>query len=102
MRGGTCRRPSDRRSQFDGLDRDIASLHDCLLERPRSSENQARSGTAISNALGAIYSNRRAMICFAQMLFLPLATWIRLVAWLAVGMAIYFGYSYHHSRLNRK
>ena len=44
----------------------------------------------------------RAIICFGQMLFLPLATWIRLVAWLVVGMAIYFGYSYKHSRLNRR
>jgi APA family basic amino acid/polyamine antiporter len=43
-----------------------------------------------------------AIICFGQMLFLPLATWIRLVAWLVVGMAIYFGYSYRHSRLNRR
>jgi APA family basic amino acid/polyamine antiporter len=43
-----------------------------------------------------------ATICFGQMLFLPLATWIRLVAWLVVGMAIYFGYSYKHSRLNRE
>jgi hypothetical protein len=34
-------------------------LHDCLLERRRSSENQARSETAIPNSLGAIYSNRR-------------------------------------------
>jgi basic amino acid/polyamine antiporter, APA family len=42
-----------------------------------------------------------AMICFGQMLFLPLATWIRLVAWLVVGMAVYFGYSYKHSLLNR-
>jgi basic amino acid/polyamine antiporter, APA family len=42
-----------------------------------------------------------AIICFAQMLFLPLATWIRLLGWLAVGMAIYFSYSYKHSRLNR-
>jgi APA family basic amino acid/polyamine antiporter len=43
-----------------------------------------------------------AIICFGQMLFLPLATWIRLVAWLVIGMAIYFGYSYRHSRLNRR
>jgi basic amino acid/polyamine antiporter, APA family len=42
-----------------------------------------------------------AIICFGQMLFLPLATWIRLLAWLLIGMAIYFGYGYKHSHLNR-
>ena len=42
-----------------------------------------------------------AIICFGQMLFLPLATWIRLFAWLLLGMAIYFGYGYKHSHLNR-
>jgi len=33
-----------------------------------------------------------ALICLLQMFGLPLATWIRLVVWLAVGLAIYFGY----------
>ncbi|RSM57682.1 amino acid permease [Actinoplanes sp. ATCC 53533] len=30
---------------------------------------------------------------------LPLSTWIRFVAWLALGLAIYFLYGYRHSRL---
>jgi APA family basic amino acid/polyamine antiporter len=32
---------------------------------------------------------------------LPLATWIRFVIWLAVGLAIYGLYGYKHSRLRR-
>ncbi|XP_022654439.1 probable cationic amino acid transporter isoform X2 [Varroa destructor] len=33
---------------------------------------------------------------------LDLITWIRLIIWLAIGSAVYFGYGIHHSRLNRK
>jgi APA family basic amino acid/polyamine antiporter len=32
---------------------------------------------------------------------LPVWTWIRLVVWLVIGMAIYFGYSRSHSRVQR-
>ena len=34
-----------------------------------------------------------ALICFAQMLGLPGATWARLFIWLALGMVVYFAYS---------
>ncbi|MFN2500450.1 MAG: amino acid permease [Pyrinomonadaceae bacterium] len=30
---------------------------------------------------------------------LPLDTWIRLIDWMAIGLAIYFAYSYNHSKL---
>jgi APA family basic amino acid/polyamine antiporter len=38
-----------------------------------------------------------ALACVAQMVGLPLATWIRLVVWLAIGMAVYFTYGRRHA-----
>lgn len=32
---------------------------------------------------------------------LPWETWVRLVVWLIIGLAIYFGYGRHHSRVQR-
>jgi len=37
--------------------------------------------------------------CLFMMVFLPLDTWIRLFVWLAIGMAIYFGYSKNRSKI---
>jgi hypothetical protein len=33
---------------------------------------------------------------------LPLDTWLRLIIWLVIGMAVYFGYGRHHSRAAAK
>jgi APA family basic amino acid/polyamine antiporter len=41
-------------------------------------------------------------MCVYLMLGLPWATWERFIIWLAVGMAIYFFYSYEHSNLRQK
>lgn len=41
------------------------------------------------------------LICLFLMLNLPLETWIAFAVWMAVGMAIYFGYSTRHSALAR-
>jgi APA family basic amino acid/polyamine antiporter len=41
-----------------------------------------------------------AVVCFAMMLFLGPATWLRLIIWTIVGVLIYVFYGYRHSRLH--
>lgn len=40
--------------------------------------------------------------CLFMMVFLPGDTWLRLIVWLLIGFAIYFGYSIKHSKLQNK
>ncbi len=42
------------------------------------------------------------VVCGAMIYGLDVETWYRLIGWLIVGMFIYFGYSRHHSRLQRE
>jgi APA family basic amino acid/polyamine antiporter len=42
-----------------------------------------------------------ALICLAQMLALPLETWGRLFAWMAIGFVIYYFYGYSHSKIRK-
>lgn len=39
------------------------------------------------------------LITVGQMFMLPLATWLRLIVWMGLGLAIYFFYGRHNSRL---
>ncbi len=39
------------------------------------------------------------LVAGLMMVSLPRDTWLRLIIWLAIGMAIYFGYGRHHSRV---
>jgi APA family basic amino acid/polyamine antiporter len=39
------------------------------------------------------------LVCFGMMVFLPGDTWIRLGVWMAIGFAVYFGYSAKRSHL---
>jgi APA family basic amino acid/polyamine antiporter len=42
------------------------------------------------------------LVCLAMMVSLDIATWIRLVGWLIVGMLIYIGYSRTSARIARR
>ena len=39
------------------------------------------------------------LISGLMMASLPRDTWLRLIIWLIIGMAVYFGYGRHHSRV---
>jgi APA family basic amino acid/polyamine antiporter len=42
-----------------------------------------------------------AVICLAQMIGLPVATWERLIVWLVIGLVVYFTYSHRHAIAGR-
>lgn len=42
-----------------------------------------------------------ALFCLAQMVSLPISTWLRLVIWLAVGMVVYLGYGKRRAAAHR-
>jgi len=41
------------------------------------------------------------LISLLLMASLPMETWLRLIIWLIIGQAVYFGYSRYHSRTRR-
>lgn len=53
------------------------------------------------NPLNPVFPLLGMLSCGALMAFLPAVTWIRFAVWLAIGVAIYFGYSMRHSALAR-
>jgi APA family basic amino acid/polyamine antiporter len=40
--------------------------------------------------------------CLMLMFSLPVENWYRLIAWMAIGLVIYFSYSYRHSELRKR
>lgn len=43
-----------------------------------------------------------AVVCLAQMMALPLDTWLRLIAWMLIGFVIYFTYGRKHSLVRKE
>ena len=52
----------------------------------------------------AIYvvSTLSVLLCFYLMLNLTGGTWVRFLVWMAIGLVVYFGYSYKNSRLGKR
>jgi hypothetical protein len=42
------------------------------------------------------------VFCFYMMAQIPLSSWLGFFLWLAIGLVIYFGFSYRNSKLNLK
>jgi APA family basic amino acid/polyamine antiporter len=42
-----------------------------------------------------------ALVCLGMMVSLPPDTWLRLLAWTAIGFLIYFLYGFRHSELRK-
>ncbi|ANJ66948.1 amino acid permease [Halothiobacillus diazotrophicus] len=53
------------------------------------------------NPFGILLPVLGVVSCGALMMFLPMVTWIRFLAWLAIGVVIYFTYSYRNSHLGQ-
>jgi len=58
-----------------------------VLRRTRPEEPRAFRCPAVN-----VVAPAGVLVNLAMMLFLPIDTWVRLVVWLALGLAIYFGY----------
>ena len=52
--------------------------------------------------LSPVFPLLGAGLCLYLMADLPLSTWVRFVAWLGLGMLIYFFYGYRHSVLRNR
>jgi APA family basic amino acid/polyamine antiporter len=55
--------------------------------------------TPLANPMFPLVPALGVIVCFAMMYSLTAETWIRLVVWLVIGLAIYFGYGIKHSHL---
>ena len=82
--------------------RHAARLHHRLRGGHGASQDAPWAGTRLSRAAVPVVPLAGIVVCLAMMVSLDIATWIRLVGWLLVGMVIYFGYSRTNARIARR
>jgi APA family basic amino acid/polyamine antiporter len=94
------REPADRRWQLVSIGSLLAFLLVCVgvVVLRRTSPAAARPfrvpGVPWVPALGGL-------VCLAQMVSLPWATWERLLVWLALGLVLYFAYGRSRAKAKR-
>jgi basic amino acid/polyamine antiporter, APA family len=72
----------------------LVSISVLVLRRKRPDLHRAFRVKALP-----LVSTLAVTACVILMLFLEVATWLRFLAWMAIGIAIYFGYGRTHSHL---
>ena len=96
-----CRDTADQPSRRTCFYWYAPCLYHRLHKHHRSQEDKTRCSQAIQDPFVPVIPALGALICLAQMLALPLDTWLRLIGWMALGFVIYFTYGIHHSRIRK-
>ena len=94
------RLPADLAARPHDQHRHAAGIRDRVYRNHHHAQDESSRAAALQDALVPLVPILGVLVCFAMMASLDIDTWIRLVVWLAIGLAIYFGYSRHHSHLS--
>ena len=73
-------------------------LRRCPMAALHAAEFAARFRTPVA----PVTCTLGVVVCVGQMLALPWETWERLIYWMALGIVIYFGYSFWHSKMRQQ
>ena len=93
---GACAAPNPGRA---GQHRHPLGFRDRLRRGAGHEADQPRCRAALPRPPLADHAGPGILICLLLMFSLPAENWVRLIVWLAIGLAIYFGYGKKHSLL---